>query len=217
MKTVVLIFSIILSLLGILVGQFAYPFMASLFDGRPEKIAIVIGIAFVIISSIVVFVATKEKFYRRSIIIPCVINAIATFFILSVRFDGAWPYRNGYSYIDGELTENMYSELKNNIGLTIIRSATGSCWFMGIDEHGNDVLVNIERHNNVWNYKQDNEGVEKYDYKIKWYDSSGKYLDGKDFTLSFDNYDVLEPEYTFNDAKYLAEQYADINIYDELY
>ena len=62
-------------------GQFAYPFMASLFDGMPILFAAIIGVLIVIVLSIVVSVANKQKFYRASTIVPCVISVVATFFI----------------------------------------------------------------------------------------------------------------------------------------
>lgn len=154
MKTVVLIFSIILSLLGILVGQFVYPFMASLFDGPPILFAGIIGVLIVIVLSIIVSVATKEKFYRASIKVPCAISVIATFFILFARFSGSCYY-NGYCFWnDG---------LKNNIGVTIVDSPIGLFWYMGLDEYGNEVLVNIDHSRDQG-------------YYITWYDESGNYL-----------------------------------------
>lgn len=205
MKTVVLIFSIILSLLGILVGQFAYPFMASLFDGMPILFAAIIGVLIVIVLSVVVSVATKEKFYRASIIVPCIISVIATFFILLARFYTE-DYRNGYIHYNGEL--------KNNIGVTIVDSPIGPYWFMGFDDYGNDVLVNMD-YDKDYDYKYDDD--EKYDYEIKWYDLSGNYLGYEEFTRYYDEDDEkLKPgswgSY-YDDAKYIAEKWADIELY----
>lgn len=209
MKTVVLIFSIILSLLGILVGQFAYPFMASLFDGMPILFAAIIGVLIVIVLSVIVSVATKDKFYRASIIVPCIISVIATFFILLARFDYNNYYRNGYIFNNGEL--------KNNIGVTIVDSPIGPYWFMGIDEYGNDVLVNMG-YNDDWVHRRDND--RKYDYEIKWYDLSGNYLGYKDFTKYYDEDDEkLTPGswYSdYDDAKYIAEEWADIELYKRI-
>lgn len=208
MKTVVLIFSIILSLLGILVGQFAYPFMASLFDGMPILFAAIIGVLIVIVLSIIVSVATKEKFYRASIIAPCIISVVATFFILLARFYSD-DYRNGYIYYNGEL--------KNDIGVTIVDSSIGPYWFMGIDEYGNNVLVNID-YGKDYDYKSDDD--EKYDYEIKWYDLSGNYLGSNEFTRYYDEDDEeLHPNTWgryYDDAKYIAENWADIELYKSI-
>ena len=202
MRTLVLIFSILISFLGLIIGQFVYPFIASLFDGSPTAFAAIIGILIVVILSIIVCVATKEKFYRKSVIIPCLISVVATFLILLGRFYGE-SYRNGYC--------NSYG-LKNSLGITIIDDYID---YMGVDSYGNNVFVHIDKdYDYDWSREHDEE---KYEYTIRWYDESGNYLGGKEFTKYYDyDDDKLSPGYYgsyWDDARYIAENWAGIELY----
>lgn len=201
MKTLVLIFSILISILGLITGQFVYPFIASLFDGIPIVFAAIVGILIIVILSIIVCIATKEKFYRKSVIIPCVISVVVTFFILLARFEGEC-YRNGYCYCNG---------LKNSLGITIIDSYVT---YMGVDIYGNSVFVDIDR-NEDWEYGNEHDD-EKWVYTIKWYDESGNYLGCEEFTKYYDDEDDELDPWDLDDAKYIAENWSDIELYKKV-
>ena len=91
-------------------------------------------------------------------------------------------------------------------------SGIGYCWYMGIDEYGNDVLVNMDR-NKDYDYKYDDD--EKYDYEIRWYDLSGNYLGYEEITQYYDE-DDKKLTLGLDDAKYIAEEWADIELYKSI-
>lgn len=204
MKTVVLIFSILISLLGMLVGQFAYPFMASFWDGSPTLFAAIIGILIVIVLSIIVSVATKDMFYRKSIIIPFIISVVATFFILVVQFR-LTEYRHDYCYC------YAVNRLKNKFGITIVNSSLRS-WYIGVDDYGDNVIVSMG-YSIDYDYNYENED-DKYDYIIEWYDESGNYLGRKDFSEYYNTGEDKLRLDSWNEAKYIAEVWANIELYN---
>ena len=202
MKSVILIFSVIVSIFGLLISQLLYPLIASWFDGGPSYVAAIIGFVVFLIITILINIITKEKFIRRAIIIPCFISAVAAFGITLGRFYWNVYYHNGYCEHDG---------LKNCLGITIIDNY--GFFSKGVDSYGNEVIVCINRQED---YTYESERKEKYDYSISWYYEDGSYINSVDFSKYYYEGDKLHDLYTLKDSKYLIEYYTDISIYQRI-
>lgn len=178
MKVIILIISVLISIIGLIAGQFLYPLIASWFDGSPTYIALFAGAPLFIIITILTFVLTKDKFIRSAILIPVFVSILATIGLLVLRF-GESNYENGYCARSGEL--------KNSLGITFIDSSCGYNWYRGINEFGQEVFVNADWDDD-WDYRKEHDyEVSKYDYQIMVFDEFGNFIDQTRFTLYYDD------------------------------
>lgn len=209
MKAIILIISVLISVLGLIAGQFLYPLIASWFDswfdGSPTYIALFTGGPLFIIITILTLVLTKDKFIRSAILIPVFVSILATIGLLTLRF-GESTYTNGYCYCRGEL--------KNSLGITFIDSSCGSYWSRGINEFGQEVFVNAGYHDD-WDYRKENDNeVYKYDYEIMVFDEFGNFIGQTRFSLYFDD---EEEKFDFNrETKDFIETHTGISVYQRI-
>lgn len=180
MKTVVLIFSIILSLLGILVGQFAYPFMASLFDSNPFWVSLYIGVPLSLIICTIVLIISKQKFIRISIILPCILSCAITSFVLHVfSYPLYCTYQNGYIHAHG---------IRNKFGIKIINSwsirngiFSAPKFFLGKTQNGNTVIISAEGKEHY--IEEDDDNYARYyciaKLRLEYYDEKGNLLESR--------------------------------------
>lgn len=202
MRTIILIFSVIISIFGLLISQLLYPLIASWFDGGPSYVAAIIGFVVFLIITILINIITKEKFIRRAIIIPCFISAVAAFGITLGRFYWNVYYHNGYC---------NYNGLKNCLGITIIDNYGN--FSKGVDSYGNEVIVCISGGKD---YNYESERREKYVYNISWYYEDGSFINSEDFSWYYYEDDKYHDLWTFTDSKYLIEYYTDISVYQKI-
>lgn len=202
MRTIILIFSVIISIFGLLISQLVYPLIASWFDAYTSAVAAIVGLVVFLIITILTTIITKEKFIRRAIVIPCFVSAVVAFGITMGRFGENGDYLNGYC---------NYNGLKNCLGITIIDNYGN--FSKGVDSYGNEVIVCISREKD---YNYESERREKYVYNISWYYEDGSFINSEDFSWYYYEGDKLHELYTLKDSKYLIEYYTDISIYQKI-
>lgn len=209
MKSVILIISVLISIIGFIAGQFIYPLIASWCDGYPWVVALLGGGLLFVIITLLTCVLTKDKFIRSSILIPIFVCAIATVGLLGIRFETDC-YKNGYCYSSGEL--------KNSLGLTFIDSFCGFYWYKGIDEYGQEVFVNAG-YSDDWDYHKENDyDGYKYDYQIMAFDEYGNFIGQKSFSLYYDD-DEEKFEFSYyldQEAKHFIEKHTGITVYQAI-
>lgn len=212
MKLIALIFSIIISILGLIISQFAYPFIASCFDTYPIMVSIIIGIIVFLLVCFITCQITKDSVIRRSIILPIFFSAFIASCIIGIRFVDGGTYYNGYL--------DDYNGLKNSLGITII-SYGGGEWFKGIDEHGNPLFVSF-RCNKDWDYKEygyNGKREYKFDIEIIWFDEYGNFINERHFEeYAYEDskeYKKLNRHY-FDDSKDIIESNTYIKVYQRI-
>lgn len=207
MKAIILIFSVIVSILGLIVSQFVYPVIASFFDGQPVTVSIIIGIILIMTSSILIGVITKDKFIWNSILLPLFISLLASTIIISVRF-GYGSYKNGYLCVEWDL----YS----NLGIKFIDSGISYEWYKGVDNYSNEIFVNI-KYNEDYDYREEHDYEKsKFDFEIRYYSKDGAFL-GKRKTTKYyyDNEKTYNSNY-LEDAQKLVEPLLGFTLYKEV-
>ena len=211
MKAIILIISVIISIIGLIAGQFLYPLIASWFDTYPWIVALIgVGILFIFIT-LFTWVLTKNNWIRSFILIPVFVFSLATVGILYIRFEGD-HYENGYCY--------TWGCLKNRFGITIIDSDySAMLWYKGISKFGEEVFVNVGYYND-WEYPNEIDyNRTKQGYQIIVYDKSGNFIDDKSFSLY---YEKNEEKFFFNiydldpKTRHFIETYTDITVYQKI-
>lgn len=216
MKFVSLIFSILISILGLIISQFAYPFIASCFDTYPIMVSIIIGIIVFLLVCFITCQITKDSVVRRSIILPIFFSAFIASCIIGIRFVDGGTYYNGYL--------DDHNGLKNSLGITII-SCRGGDWSKGIDEHGNPLFVSLECKKD-WDYEEygyHGEREYKYDIKIMWFDEYGNFINERHFeeyaeqgSKEYEKLNNYYYRYNLDDLKDIIESNTYIKVYQRI-
>ena len=158
MKYIAIIFSIIFSIVSLILGQFIYPLIASFFDTLPNMFSFISKFLIWITISILTLKLTKENRVRLGIIFPYTVSLIISIILGVIRFGGS-HYENGYIVHHGDL--------RNNIGMEVI---SGSDWyshyFKCIDKNGNNIIVECWREEDE-NYENDSYGENIYIQKTQ--------------------------------------------------
>lgn len=204
MRTIILIFSVIVFVLYLILSQFVYPLIAWFIDGYPFLISIIIGPIVLSLSTILTRTITKDKFIRRSILIPCFISILASIVIIAIRFED-------YGYYKGYMTKEG-GDFYNKLGIKIINNE-GGYWYKGVDIHGNEVIVNFFNLGYNVDYAKNNyyNDETKFDFKIIYYSiTDGSFLGKKEFSRYYDDDDEHESHYD------LTESELGITLYDEI-
>ena len=195
MKAIILIISVIISIIGLIAGQFLSPLIASWLDTNPWFVAIIGGGLLFGIITLVTFVLTKDKFIRGSILIPIFVGSLATVGLVGIRFGTFSYYRNGYCC--------FFGDLRNSLGINFIKSFSRN-WYKGINEFGQEIFFNVY------------EGT-GYDYNIEVYDKYGNFIGRKRLTLDFDD-KLKKIEFKDLDARneHLFEKYTGITVHQQI-
>lgn len=203
MKIAILIFTVIISILGIILSIFIYPLIASFFDASPTILSVIIGLTLIAIVILITNLATNDKYIRFSIIAPCILSLIASFVIQLYRFDSR-SYNNGYI-----ISSNW--GVHDNTGQALVKSGYSPYWYIGINKQGAEFFVNIDLDiDSEYGWENDDE---KYDYKIIYYMIDGTFAGIEEFSKYYDEEDEKYVDYMFDDAKYLIKANTGITIY----
>lgn len=178
MKYIAIIFSIIFSIVSLILGQFIHPLIASFFDASPILFLVIFKLLILISIIILTVKLTKEKGVRFGIVFPYLVSFIISIVLISIRFRES-TYYNGYAESEGDLI--------NSIGIEVI---SGSSWyshyFKCIDKNGNNIIVEYFTEKDE-DYGMDSDGEYRYFIKVKIYDENYQFL-WSDETHTYDKY-----------------------------
>lgn len=180
MKYIAIIFSIIFSIVSLILGQFIHPLIASFFDASPIPFLVIFKLVILISIIILTVKLTKEKGIRFGIVFPYLVSFIISIVLISIKF-GESTYYNGYAESGGDLI--------NSIGIEVISGTSwGSEYFKCIDKNGNNIIVECFTEEDE-DYEEDSDGEYRYFVEIKVYDENYQFL----WRAETDTYDEYYP------------------------